>query len=143
MPLRIRALRWPLSAAIALAAFALPSGTAQAASWYSDPNSCTSTYTRATKVVSGRTVELRYGLCGGKRHFWGRITGYDSNKPDHIRFEVDRNAEAPIDGVSWYRASNRNYTAAYPDEPGFFFRACYVTSSSGTCNDSNSTGWDW
>lgn len=143
MSSRNRSLGFLVSATIAVAAIVLAPGVGHAASWYSNPNNCSSVGTVSSKNVSGRTVEIRQGQCAGVRHFWGRIIGYDSDRPDYIRFEVDRDANSPIDGVSWYAASNRNYTAAYPDEPGFFFRACYVTSSTGTCTGSNSTGWYW
>lgn len=129
------------AAAMALTASVLTTANASAASWYSDPNSCTNVKTAVSKVVSGRTVEVRYGTCGGVQHGWGRITGYTTG--DYIRFEVDTDGDRKPDGVSWYLASNRNYTAGYPTSSSSSraFRACWTRSSTETCTSSNSTPW--
>ena len=71
----------------------LTMGTAEAATWLSDPGSCTGTATAVSRVVSGRTVEVRHGTCGGAQYGWGRITGYGGG--DYIRFEVDTNGPGP------------------------------------------------
>lgn len=127
--------------AAAVAATMLAAGPASAASWLSDPGNCTATGTAVERVVSGRTVQVRYGTCNGVQHGWGRILGYGSG--DYIRFEVDTNGDRKPDGVSWYLATNRNYTAAYPTSTSSSraFRACFVRSSSETCNSTNATAW--
>jgi len=126
-----------------VAAAPLATGTAQAASWLSDPGGCSGVATAASRVVSNRTVEVRYGRCNGVQHGWGRITGYSGSSAQYIRFEVDTDGDRLQDGASWYAATNRNYTAAYPTASGSTraFRACYITSSSATCTSSNSTAW--
>jgi hypothetical protein len=125
----------------ATVASTLAAGTAQAASWLPDPNSCTSIKTAVSRVVSGRTVAVRYGNCSGTQYGWGRITGYTSG--DYIRFEVDINGDRKQDGASWFLATNRNYTAGYPtsSSSAVAFRACFLRSSATTCSDSNSTAW--
>lgn len=111
--------------------------------WWPDPNSCTGIQTATSRVVSGRTVEIRYGWCGGQQYGWGRILGYDPYSNDHIRFEIDANGNRVPDGVSAYRAGDRNYTMGFltSPSPDRAFRACYVTSASTPCNSSNSTAW--
>jgi hypothetical protein len=128
-------------AGAALATSILTTGTAHAATWLSDPGGCANAATAVNRGVSGRTVEVRFGTCSGVQHGWGRITGYGSG--DFIRFEVDTNGDRVQDGASWFLATNRNYTAAYPTsaDPNRAFRACFVTSSSGLCNSNNSTPW--
>lgn len=134
-------------AAATVLAIPLTAVPAQAAApWWSDPGECTGFNTAVSRVVSNRTVEVRYGWCNRVQHAWGRILGYDSsNFNERIRFEVDLNSDGIPDGVSWYRAVLRNYTAAYPTSPATNrrFRACFVTSSSATCNSSNGTAWWW
>lgn len=115
--------------------------TTVAAPWWSDPNSCSNIGTATERIISNRTVQVRYGTCGGTQHGWGRLLNYGSG--DYIRFEVDVNGDRIPDGASWYLARNRNYTAGYPTspDPARAFRACFVTSSSETCNPGNSTPW--
>lgn len=142
MPSTIRTLSCLTAAAAALAT-SLAAAPAQAAPWLSDPGSCTGVRTAVERVVSGRTVQVRFGTCGGSQYGWGRILGYDSDLQDHIRFEVDTNGDRRPDGASWYLARNRNYTAGYQTSSSASraFRACYVTSSSATCTSGNATAW--
>lgn len=143
MPSKLRTLGCLAGVAAATLATSLVAAPSQAASWLSDPNSCTNVQTAVSRVVSGRTIEVRFGTCNGTQHGWGRIRGYDSNLQDFIRFEVDTNGDRRQDGASWYLARTRNYTAGYPTSSSSSraFRACYVTSGSATCTSSNSTAW--
>ncbi|MGW5127968.1 hypothetical protein ACWEQ7_28795 [Streptomyces sp. NPDC004069] len=128
--------------AAVVATSVLAAGPAGAAtSWWGDPNSCTNVGTARSSNISNRTVEVRYGTCGGAQYGWGRITGYKSG--DYIRFEVDTNGDRKQDGASWYPVSNRNYTAGYPTSTSSnrAFRACFVTSQTAVCTASNSTPW--
>lgn len=133
------------SAAALLTGAAAPAAaspeSAVAAPWLSDPNSCTGIRTAVERIVSNRTVQVRYGMCGGTQYGWGRILNYGGL--DYIRFEVDVNGDRVEDGFSWYFANNRNYTAGYPTSSSSAraFRACFVTSGSGTCNANNATAW--
>lgn len=125
-------------AALAFAASLVTAGSANAASWYSDPNSCTGAATAVSRIVSGRTIQVRYGNCDGTQHGWGRILNYDGS--EYIRFEVDTNGDRSPDGYSYYRAGNRNYTAGYPtsNSSSRAFRACMST---GPCSSGNATAW--
>ncbi|GAA3873151.1 hypothetical protein GCM10022243_42860 [Saccharothrix violaceirubra] len=126
------------------ATLVLISGTATAASappWVGDPATCTNPLTAVQRTVSGRTVQVRYGNCGGGQYGWGRIQNYTG--PDLIRFEVDLNGDRVADDFSTYTAGTRNYTQAYPtsSNPARAFRACFVVASNGTCTADNSTAW--
>jgi hypothetical protein len=125
-----------ITAAVAISVFA--AGTATAApTWYSDPNSCTNVKTAASATVEGRTVEVRYGTCGGAEYGWGRILGY--GLADYIRLEVDTTGDRVADDRAYYLAKSRNYTAGYLSSARL--RACFVRSTSGTCTNSNATAW--
>ncbi|MEO3810246.1 hypothetical protein ABGB17_14695 [Sphaerisporangium sp. B11E5] len=120
-------------AGMALAASLVTAGSVHAASWWSDPNSCSGAATAVSRVVSGRTVQVRYGTCGGVQHGWGRILNYASS--DGIRFEVDLNGDRSADAWSFYRAGTRNYTSGYPTSSSAdrAFRACYESGSTKSC----------
>ncbi|TQM75765.1 hypothetical protein FHX40_2483 [Thermopolyspora flexuosa] len=135
-----------LTGLVTVAALAVPlaPGAAQASTpWLDDPGTCTNHQTARSAVISGRTVEVRYGNCNGKQYGWGRIRGFVSWLPDRIRFEVDINGDRIPDGHSVRLARHRNYTAAYPTASGSrrAFRACFVTSDSQPCTPNNSTAW--
>ncbi|MCE7081805.1 hypothetical protein [Streptomyces sp. ST2-7A] len=127
--------------AAAVATTLLTAAPASAQTWWDDPNSCTSTATAVQRDVSNRTVQVRYGRCGGSQYGWGRILNYGSS--DYIRFEIDLNGDRVWDLAETRRASSRNYTSGYltSSSSARAFRACYVTSLSGTCNSSNATAW--
>ncbi|NUT51261.1 MAG: hypothetical protein HOV94_28760, partial [Saccharothrix sp.] len=125
---------------------ALVTGTATAeaaaaAPWWSDPATCTNPLTAVQRVVGGRTVQVRYGNCGGAQYGWGRIINF--NGPEFIRFEVDLNGDRIADDFSTYTAGERSYTQAYPTSSSSnrAFRACYVADPNGSCNADNSTAW--
>ncbi|GAB2463397.1 hypothetical protein GCM10027162_67620 [Streptomyces incanus] len=116
----------------------LATGTATAApAWYQDPNSCTNVKTAASAPVEGRTVEVRYGTCGGAQYGWGRILGYGTG--DYIRLEIDTTGDRVADDRAYYLAKSRNYTAGYLSSA--HLRACFVRSPSSTCTSSNATAW--
>ena len=119
----------------------LSAAPAAAQSWWSDPNSCTSAATAVQRDVSNRTVQVRYGNCGGTQHGWGRILNYGGS--DYIRFEVDLNGDRVSDVANTWPASTRNYTRGYPTSSSSAraFRACFVTSLTAACTASNSTAW--
>ncbi|WP_345045259.1 hypothetical protein [Streptomyces sannanensis] len=124
--------------AAAAAISVLTTGTATAApAWYNDPNSCTNVKTAAIATVEGRTVEVRYGTCGGAQYGWGRILGYAA--ADYIRLEVDTTGDRVADDRDYYLANARNYTRGYLSSARL--RACFVRSPSGTCTNSNATAW--
>lgn len=127
------------AAAAATTALAAVPATA-ASQWWSDPNSCTNVATATEKTVSGRQVQVRYGMCGGSQYGWGRILNYGSS--DYIRFEVSLGGHV-WDYADIWAASSRNYTKGYltSSSSAVAFRACYVTTILGTCNSTNSTAW--
>ncbi|MCD0484890.1 hypothetical protein LO771_21470 [Streptacidiphilus sp. ASG 303] len=127
--------------AAAAATVVLASAPATAAStWWSDPNSCTGAATATERTVSGRQVQVRYGMCGGSQYGWGRILNYGSS--DYIRFEVSLGGHV-WDYADIKLAGSRNYTQGYltSSSSAVAFRACYVTSILGTCTSTNSTSW--
>ncbi|MFH9978348.1 hypothetical protein ACH4ND_03635 [Streptomyces sp. NPDC017179] len=129
--------------ATATAALMLGAGPASAAGWLSDPAECVSTATAVSRVVDGRTVEVRYGTCWGGQHGWGRILGYKTTSTDYIRFEVDTDGDRVANEASYFLAGVRNYTAGWPTSTSskVAFRACYVTYAGSTCNSANATSW--
>lgn len=127
----------------AVATALLAAGPASAAvQWVYDPSFCTSVNTAVQRDVSGRTVQVRYGWCDGVEYGWGRILNYNSST-DLIRFEVDVNGDRIPDTNDYWYARDRNYTAGYlvSSSSAVAFRACWVTSVSGTCNSGNATSW--
>jgi hypothetical protein len=133
------------SAATLLTGAAAPAAaspdSAAVAPWLNDPNSCSNIRTAVQRDVSNRTVQVRYGTCGGTQYGWGRILNY--GRLDYIRFEVDLNGDRVADDYDYYFANARNYTAAYPTSSSSAraFRACFVTTPGGTCSASNATAW--
>src|SRR5690606_13119336 len=77
--------------AAALALTTLTPGTATAASWWYNPNSCTNIKTLAQSEILKRTVQVRYGWCDGHPYAWARVIGYVSGSSDAIQLQVDIN----------------------------------------------------
>jgi len=121
----------------------LSAGPANAAPWLSDPNSCTNVKTAVRKDYNGRTIEVRYGTCGGTQYGWGRVTNYNSGT--YIRFEVDVDGDRVADGDDLRYAPTRNYTSGYQTSTSSAraFRACVVFSEKETCLYSGSTTAWW
>jgi hypothetical protein len=140
---KIRALSVAGLATAALATTLLAAAPASAAStWWYDPSSCTGAATAKSADVSGRTVQVRYGTCGGYQYGWGRILNYNPDT-DLIRFEVDTNGDRSWDVADVWFASDRNYSMGRltSSSSAVAFRACFVTSASTACTSANGTGW--
>ncbi|MEV7965824.1 hypothetical protein AB0O34_07550 [Sphaerisporangium sp. NPDC088356] len=114
---------------------------ANAATWLSDPGSCTNVQTGTQRDVNGYTVQVRYGTCGGVQYGWGRVLNGPSDR--YVVMEVDTNGDRRWDGKDERLIGTRNYTSGYATASGSTraFRACVIKDPTWDCDAGSPTGW--